>query len=220
MAKAERCPICNVPVKPENLVRHLDDNHPRHPEATALRQKIKEDARYAPPRRRSRGFRIRRTHVAAVAVVVLIGAGLYVAAPFFDPYYGFNRDSCIDEAAARYHIHPWLMIVIDGSPVIAPTNIGISGNCTKPVHTHDSPGDVDATRGRKIHVESPLPREFTLGDFFAIWDETLSPSQILDCRAGAGRTIQMTVNEGQSTAFGNLVLQDGQDIRITCGLAS
>jgi hypothetical protein len=28
-----------------------------------------------------------------------------------------------------------------------------------------------------IHIEAPIPRTFTLGDFFAVWGEPLSPTE-------------------------------------------
>lgn len=220
MAKSERCPICNVPVKPENLLRHLDENHPRHPEAAALREKLREDIRRAPPRRPRRGIRLKRTHVAAVAIVVLIGAGLYVAAPFFDPYYGFNRDTCIREEDVQVHLHPWLAVVIDGSLQSIPPDAGHQP-CLKPLHTHDGAtgypgGETDPQYGRKIHVESPKQITFTLGDFFAVWGQTLTPNEVLGCGSSTGQVVSMTVNGQPSSAFGSLVLEDGQLIRITC----
>src|SRR6266480_36735 len=36
MATMDRCPICDVSVRPENLIRHLNDIHPRHPVSPAL----------------------------------------------------------------------------------------------------------------------------------------------------------------------------------------
>lgn len=51
-------------------------------------------------------------------------------------------------------------------------DIGISkeSKCLYWIHTHDETG--------KIHIESPLIRKFTLGDFFDIWGQPLSNVQI------------------------------------------
>jgi hypothetical protein len=75
-----------------------------------------------------------------------------------------------------------------------------------PLHTHDSSGI--------IHVESPLSRTFLLGDFFAVWGRIISPQQVLRYHADATHRITMTVDGRPSTAFGSLVLQDGQQIVI------
>lgn len=219
MGKTERCPICNVPVKPENMVRHLDDNHPRHPDAPALRQKMKEDARFAPAPRTSGGLRVRPVHATIIAVIILIGVGLYFAAPFFDPFYGFNRDSCINETGARYHIHVSLEVRIGGSHVPIPTNVGRTATCTKPLHTHD--GDFNpATEPARIHVESPVTVDFTLGDFFHVWGEALTPTQVMGCSTSGGNAISMTVNGTPSPAYDSLVLRDGQAIVVLCGPAA
>jgi hypothetical protein len=79
----------------------------------------------------------------------------------------------VDES---YHIHAHLSIFVDGQLQRIPTNVGIvpAGNttagCTYPLHTHDASG--------KLHVEAPAPARFTLGQFFAIWGQPLSRSNV------------------------------------------
>jgi hypothetical protein len=46
----------------------------------------------------------------------------------------------------------------------------VSGSCFSWLHTHTEDG--------VIHIESPVQRTFTLGDFFAIWAQPLSDSQV------------------------------------------
>src|SRR5438034_9735132 len=77
MAKMDRCPICNVAVKPENLIRHLNDNHPRHPDRPGLLEKLKEEPGRIRKRQTGQPFRVRRWQIALVAVIVL--GGLSVA---------------------------------------------------------------------------------------------------------------------------------------------
>ncbi len=215
----EPCPICGVSVKAENLLRHVEDNHPKHPDASGLRQRLREDTRYAPVRPRDE-FRWRRWHVALAIAVVLIVAGAIFLAPYFDPYRNFNRDSCVGHENAPFHIHPWLQVVIDGTVQSIPGTVGHTPGCLKPLHTHDGPSEVDATLARQIHVEGPIVRDFTLGDFFFIWDEPLTPTQVMSCAAGGTRVVAMTVNGVPNSEFGALTLADGQQIRITCGNAS
>jgi hypothetical protein len=66
------------------------------------------------------------------------------------------------------HIHPTLSIVVDGEPVAVPTDIGISpafGGLAA-LHTHDEVGT--------IHVESPIVRDYSLGEFFDVWGVRLT----------------------------------------------
>src|SRR5438046_5567302 len=77
VANTERCPICNVAVKPENLPRHLNDIHPRHPDMPRFRDELKAELGRNAPRNAARPFRIRKIHVAVVLVIVLIGVGAY-----------------------------------------------------------------------------------------------------------------------------------------------
>ena len=211
----DRCPICQVAVKPENLLRHLNDIHPRHPDTPALLERLKEEGRETVPRRNGGPIRIRRWQVAIIVGVVLLAAGGYVVAPYLDPNRSFNRDSCINEFAISYHIHITLHLFIDSNHMPIPTNVGRTPACTKPLHTHDGEYDPN-TQPARIHVEAPVVRSFTLGDFFAIWGKTINQNQVDTCLAGGTRVIDMTVNGSPSSEFSNLVLQDGQVVVISC----
>src|SRR5437870_10189586 len=81
MAKMDRCPICNVAVKPENLIRHLNDIHPRHPDEPGLLEELKEEPGRIPQKRAGRPIRIRRWQIAVVAVIVLGGLGAVYLPP-------------------------------------------------------------------------------------------------------------------------------------------
>jgi hypothetical protein len=67
----------------------------------------------------------------------------------------------------EYHIHAHLDIFVDGDAKLVPADIGIDNvvRVISPLHTHDLTG--------VIHVESAMPRSFTLGQFFAEWDVKL-----------------------------------------------
>lgn len=99
------------------------------------------------------------------------------------------------------HIHPKLTIVANGQRQEIPANIGILDDGQMlPLHTHDASGT--------IHVESPTQREFRLKNFFEVWDQPLSPTQIM----GFSGTVTMIVDSRPSTEFGELVLKDNQNI--------
>jgi hypothetical protein len=81
--------------------------------------------------------------------------------------------SCDTMEHFKTHIHAHLDIFINGEAYPVPSNIGIIPNqCIYWLHTHDDTG--------VIHIESPEDRTFTLGEFFDIWGEKLSNSQIFE----------------------------------------
>ena len=85
-----------------------------------------------------------------------------------------------------YHIHAHLAIYINGTQKTVPYGIGIqqpwsteadgssefvdSGASFYYLHTHDDTG--------VIHIESPTNTQYTLGQFFAEWNQKLSSTQI------------------------------------------
>lgn len=216
MAKTERCPICGVAVKAENLVRHLNDTHPRHPDTPKLREDLKMAGRPGGRARRSGSpIRIRGWHIGAVLGIAAIVLVAVVVAPYMDPNRNFTVDSCISEFSVAYHIHVRLSIAIEGSLVPVPVNTGITPTCTKPIHTH---ADYDpASEPAVLHVESPVVRNFLLGDFFHVWGQPFSSTRVLTCTADGTNVVRMAVNGVASTEYESLVLSDGQQVAITCG---
>ena len=97
-----------------------------------------------------------------------------------------------------FHIHAHLAIYAAGQPLGIPYGIGIgtpwliqqssegpvvaSGTCFRWLHTHTDDGI--------IHIESPVQRTFSLGDFFAIWGVPLSGNHV----AGAEGPVVAYVN--------------------------
>jgi len=107
-----------------------------------------------------------------------------------------NGIPCESSEKLTYHIHAHLAIFANGQPVPVPANIGIVGSkCIYWMHTHDASG--------VIHLEAPQQREFTLGDFFAIWGQPLSRSQALGFKADAASPAAATpgVQIGRSLQF-------------------
>ena len=89
---------------------------------------------------------------------------------------------CSTSEQTAYHIHSHLAIFSSGTAVRVPAGIGIpgpqqvqngfvlGGKCLYWLHTHDATGI--------IHIESPVTRVYTLGDFFDIWGQPLSSTQV------------------------------------------
>lgn len=84
------------------------------------------------------------------------------------------------------HLHAHLDVRVNGQSVQVPAMIGIDNRGISPMHTHDSTGI--------IHVESPIKRTFTLGEFFTEWDVSLSADSIGGLRGGDGKTLRAFVN--------------------------
>jgi hypothetical protein len=173
MAKTERCPICGVAVKTENLLRHLNDNHPRHPDTSRLVARLKEEPGRLAAQRSSRPFRLSRLHVTIVALVVVLGVGAYAVAPYLNPGAG-KPLPCVSGRGDAYHWHTALEIDSGATPVTIPGGIGISPGCMQLLHTHEADGT--------IHIEPDTPEQarlYTIGEFFAVWGKPFgSPTQM------------------------------------------
>ena len=93
--------------------------------------------------------------------------------------------SCQTSEQTIFHIHAHLTVFVNGSPRQVPAAIGIpgaqaeqttagpfiaTGTCFYWLHTHAPDGI--------IHIESPVQRAYTLGEFFDEWGQPLGPGQV------------------------------------------
>lgn len=93
------------------------------------------------------------------------------------------------------HIHAHIAVIQDGRELVVPKEIGISSELWKdhsldefgpssgllaPMHTHDTSGT--------IHIESTVEREYTLGEFLAIWG--LDPTGVVQVTDSSGAQAQ------------------------------
>ena len=91
---------------------------------------------------------------------------------------------CSTHEQTLFHIHTHLTLFVNGSPRQVPAGIGIpgatgqnspqgtfisNGKCFYWLHTHAADGIV--------HIESPVHRTYTLGNFFDEWGQPLGPDQ-------------------------------------------
>ena len=76
--------------------------------------------------------------------------------------------TCDREEGIAQHVHAHLAIYDRGKAVTVPQGIGINSaaGCLYWLHTHTADGI--------IHIESPAPRVFTLGNFLDIWDHQIT----------------------------------------------
>jgi hypothetical protein len=133
-----------------------------------LSKKRRDDSYFAVDRRRKRKYMmIIIPVIIAVAAASIAGAILYQPPPTAMAISGIE---CNRSEQLNYHIHSGLDIFIDGVQQQIPSNIGIlpSPSCLYWLHTHSADGI--------IHVEAPEAREFTVGQFLDIWEQTLTNS--------------------------------------------
>ena len=105
--------------------------------------------------------------------------------PTAAPVHGIR---CDQMESTNFHIHAHLAVFDHGKPVGVPSDVGrpILAGCLYWLHTHTSDGI--------IHVESPVVRSFTLGDFFAIWGEPLTKTQVASAKVRPGEQLAVWVN--------------------------
>jgi hypothetical protein len=92
-----------------------------------------------------------------------------------------------EQLAVHYHAH--IDLIYRGQPVTIPASTGITGSCDYWMHTHSTSGIV--------HIEAPkesASRQFTTGDFFAIWNQPLSKSQVATFPIGKGDSVKVWVD--------------------------
>ncbi len=192
----KKCPVCGASVKKANLKGHNERVHPRLPGSTAQQ---KTPVGTTPVFRSHRG-----RNILVLTLVILASVGVASAASQF--------------AAAntmRMHWHPVLTIIMNGSPVTVPAQIGIDQSLWKdhsldqygigmsPLHTHDTTGT--------IHVESNTVRDFTLHEFLAIWGQPSDGSAI------NGHPVTSLTLDGiqEASPTSDVVLKDGEKIVMT-----
>jgi hypothetical protein len=86
------------------------------------------------------------------------------------------------------HIHVHLTIIDHGKPVAIPEDVGrpIAGQCFYWLHTHTPDGI--------IHIESPVLRDFSLGQFFAVWGQPLSRHDVAGAKPRPGESVNVYVD--------------------------
>jgi hypothetical protein len=125
------------------------------------------------------------------------------------PQLATYANTCIKSTdTVDIHIHAQLRINFNGLNQPVPPDTGIKSGCHSPIHTHS--GEARGT----LHIESSsaynLPPA-TIGDFFDIWEESLTEFRVWDFSG----TVNMTANGFTvPPPFGELVLVEGHNIVI------
>ena len=114
--------------------------------------------------------------------------------------------TCTTDMATQFHIHPVLTMKILGKVQEIPAEIGVTPLCMNAIHTHDANGT--------IHIESPIKKDFTLSDFFAVWKKPFTKAQVLDTVLSPGQRIIVTVNGKEVETFDQTIMNDKDQIEI------
>ncbi|HEY3713839.1 MAG TPA: hypothetical protein VGL39_04860 [Jatrophihabitantaceae bacterium] len=128
---------------------------------------------------------------------------------------------CNSTEQVAYHIHAHLSVYVNGTLRPIPAGIGIvapvaeqtangafdsASQCYYWLHVHAQDGI--------IHVESPTTATYTLGQFFAIWNQPLTASQV----GPSTGTVTVFVNGVRYTGNpADIPLQSHADIQIDVG---
>jgi hypothetical protein len=159
---------------------------------TTTRTKSRTNPRRAAPKRRE--WPILPLSVGGIFSVVFIvlivlyylasrGSGGITGQPVADV-----RCDSGEQLAVHYHAH--VTMLYKGQPVLIPAQTGIVGSkCFYWMHTHTTSGI--------IHIEAPKTsssRQFTLGDFFQIWNQPLTSKQVTTFPIGKDDEVKVWVD--------------------------
>jgi hypothetical protein len=138
------------------------------------------------------------------------------------PLPAINNISCDALESTIFHIHVHLAVFFDTEEQLVPFGVGIGqpwqvseseegpfvtdGACFYWIHTHTEDG--------VIHIESPVRRPFTLGDFFAVWQQPLSATQV---GPKQGQVIAYVNGQRDSTNPSDIRLLAHQRIQLNVG---
>lgn len=132
-----------------------------------MSKKKRDDSYFAVDRRRKRKYM-----AIIIPVIIAIAIASIAGAIFYKPptAMAISGIECNRSEQLNYHIHSHLDIFVNGVQQQVPSHIGIltSPQCLYWLHTHSTDG--------VIHVEAPETREFMLGQFLDVWQQTLTNS--------------------------------------------
>jgi hypothetical protein len=142
--------------------------------------KKRDDSYFAAGRRRNRKYMM-----IIIPIIIAVAAAGVAGAILYQPpeAAAISGVECNRTEQLNYHIHSHLDVFVDGQKEVVPSNIGIltSPSCLYWLHTHSGNDGI-------IHIEAPQTREFTLGQFLDVWQQTRDSSGFFDSVAGMNAT--------------------------------
>ena len=135
------------------------------------KKKRRDDSYFAVDRRRKRKYMM-----IIIPVIIAVAAASIAGAILYQPptAMAVSGVECNRSEQLNYHVHSGIDIFVNGAQQQVPSNIGIlsSPSCLYWLHTHAENGI--------IHVEAPQTREFTLGQFLDVWQQTGNSTAFFD----------------------------------------
>ncbi len=198
------CPECGQSVKLENMKRHFSNVHPGKDPSAAISEEEHREIRRAS---RAGGSSIARRRAAIVLAVIAVAVGVgYFTLPLIPGLQSssFNVVTYCGGEGTVAHYHALLLIYANGAQQVVPADIGLSASEENPtyacssgghaLHTHDGSGI--------IHAELPVVPSTTptLGNFFTIWGQPLTPSNVWTY-SGTVTTTMYDRDTGHTTDF-------------------
>ncbi|WP_052434182.1 hypothetical protein [Streptacidiphilus melanogenes] len=113
------------------------------------------------------------------------------------------------------HIHIHLDVWANGQKVTVPALVGINegAQTISPLHTHDTTG--------VVHIESPVVKDYDLGQFMTEWGVPLNAQQVGGDKADATHALKVYVNGKQTGGDpSQLVFHAHDEIAIVYGTAA
>ncbi len=169
---------------------------------------------------------MKKAIIIIVVLVIIIGAGIFLAKQDSKP--AVNKDfafvpnetqltnnlqkaglEALTEEGTVLHIHQHIDITINGESKTIPADIGIASSFISPLHTHDTTGI--------LHVESPVKKDFQLGQFFDEWGVNFSDSCIGNNCVDDTHKLVVAVNGTPITNVHDYVLKSHDEIEIWYG---
>ncbi|WP_052442845.1 hypothetical protein [Streptacidiphilus neutrinimicus] len=121
----------------------------------------------------------------------------------------------LDAEGTAEHIHIHLDVWANGQKVTVPALVGINegAQTISPLHTHDTTG--------VVHIESPVVKDYDLGQFMTEWGVPLNTGQVGNDKADATHTLKVYVNGKQTGSDpSRLVFHAHDEIAIVYGTAA
>ena len=197
----EKCDVCGKSFYSRKLEQHAQDAH-----STVNKNDMIKAVK--------KPFKISKliAVIAAFVLMVIIGSIAIYYAREHAAALTIDGIGCNSMEQFAMHIHAHVDIIINGVYFLVPSQIGIPSSCFYWLHTHDESGI--------IHIEAPMQRDFTLGQFFDIWGKKLSNDQIFNYVADANNPLNVYINGTKvpdGTYYRDIKLHAHDEIAIVYG---
>jgi hypothetical protein len=155
--------------------------------------RIKEDMNKRNNKRANENMRnkkinkiILKSGIVAIVIIIAFSVTSIKFSPKANAAAPIDNIKCESMEGSVFHIHAKLAIFINGQNFTLPALIGITDDCFYWMHTHDETGI--------IHIEAPIQKTFTLGEFFDIWKQKLGNNQILNYTIDSNHPLNVYIN--------------------------